>query len=118
MVSVIERAPSMREPAHDQAVLPDHLLAIDAEVLPRLGRAARHGEAPRDERTSVLRPARLHRQAAEIDVFVFDDDLLAGCIRNGLWRQVEELLPDRKLVPQVAQAFRGLWLAQKGEHFS
>ena len=44
----------MGKPAHDDAVFSDHLLAIDAEVLPLLVRAARDGEAPGDERAGVL----------------------------------------------------------------
>ena len=39
VVAEIERAAAMREPAHDHLVARDHLLAVDAEVLPRLVRA-------------------------------------------------------------------------------
>ena len=36
VVAEIERAAAMRQPAHDDLVRRDHLLAVDAEVLPRL----------------------------------------------------------------------------------
>src|SRR3989449_11674225 len=68
----------MREPAHDDAISPDHLLAVDAEVLPLLLGAARDGEAPGDERPGVAGPAVLDRQAREIDVVSFAHDLVAG----------------------------------------
>src|SRR6187549_3932891 len=116
MIPVIERAAAMREPAHDDAVAPDDLLPIDAEVLARLRRAARYREAPGDERAGVLRPAGLHRQPAEVDVLSLGDDLLAGRARHRFWRHVEQLLPDRKLVPQVAQSLGRLGLAQQREH--
>ena len=38
VIAEIERAAAMREPAHDHLVAADHLLAVDAEVLPRLVR--------------------------------------------------------------------------------
>ncbi|MEY4912892.1 MAG: hypothetical protein RL025_719, partial [Bacteroidota bacterium] len=50
VIAEIERAAAVREPAHDHLVAPDHLLPVDAEVLPRLVRAARHREAPGDQR--------------------------------------------------------------------
>jgi hypothetical protein len=40
VVAEIQRAAAMRQPAHDQLVGTDHLLPVDAEVLPLLaGRA-------------------------------------------------------------------------------
>src|SRR5688572_7498173 len=117
MVSVIERAPSVRKPAHDEPVAADHLLAVDAEVLARLRRAAGNGKTPGNKRPGVLGPAGLHRQAAEIDVLLFDDDLLAWCGGNCLGRHVEELLPNRKLLPQITQSPWRLGLAQKRQHF-
>jgi hypothetical protein len=35
MLAEIQRAAAMRQPAHDQLVRAEHLLAVDAEVLPR-----------------------------------------------------------------------------------
>jgi hypothetical protein len=36
VLAKIQRAAAMRQPAHDHLVRPDHLLAVDAEVLPFL----------------------------------------------------------------------------------
>jgi hypothetical protein len=36
VVGKIERAAPVGQPAHDDLVAPDHLLAVDAQVLPRL----------------------------------------------------------------------------------
>ena len=47
VVAKVERAAAMREPAHDDLVAADHLLAVDAEVLALLLRPARDGRAPR-----------------------------------------------------------------------
>ena len=63
MVAEIQRAAAMRQPAHDDLVRRDHLLAIDAEVLARLARAARDRQAPGDQRARIARPAGLDRQA-------------------------------------------------------
>ena len=39
VIAEVERAAAVREPAHDDLVAADHLLAVDAEVLARLVRA-------------------------------------------------------------------------------
>jgi len=91
VIAEVERAAAVGEPAHDDAVGRNHLLAINAEVLPRLRRSARHGEAPRDQRPGILGPAGLHRQAREVDVGAFPDDLLAWGRRALLRRHVEDL---------------------------
>ena len=36
----VERAAAVRQPAHDELVAREHLLAVDAQVLPRLVRPA------------------------------------------------------------------------------
>ena len=54
----------MREPAHDHLVARDHLLPVDAEVLPRLVRPARHREAPGDQRARRRRASRSAPAAA------------------------------------------------------
>src|SRR5205814_7045482 len=118
MILVIERAAAVREPAHDDAIAGDDLLAVNAEVLTLFARAARYGEAPGDERPCVARPARLHRQLAEIHVLCLVDDLLAGRAGALLWRHVEHALEHRKLVPEIAQAARRLGLLQIGEELA
>ena len=59
----------MRQPTHDDFSPPDHLLAIDAQVLalPRLGpalRSAGDDQAPGDQRSDIAGPAGLDRPAA------------------------------------------------------
>ena len=84
-------------------VAADHLLAVDAEVLPRLVRAARDGQAPGDQRRDIARPAGLHRQPREIDVLAFPDDFLAGRRRSLLRRHVHHLHEHRpRVLPRVA----------------
>src|SRR6185369_8668562 len=76
VIAKIERAAAMREPAHDDLVRSDDLLAVDAEILPRLVRPARDRESPGNQWSRVLRPAGLHRQAGKIDVLALPDELL------------------------------------------
>ena len=95
----------MREPAHDDLVARDHLLPVDAEVLARLVRPARDGQAPGDQRRRVARPAGLHRQPREIDVVALPHDLLAGRRRALLRRHVQHLHEHRaRVLPRVLQA--------------
>ena len=97
----------------------DHLLPVDAEVLPRLVRAARHGEAPGDERPGVAGPAGLHRQAREIDVGAFPDDLLARRRLPLLRRHLHHLHEQRpRVLPRVLQALRRLGLLQEREQLA
>ena len=118
MVAEVERAAPMREPAHDQLVAADHLLPVDAEVLPRARRAARDGEAPGDQRPGVAWPAGLDRQPAEIDLAALDALLLAGRPRHLLRRHVQHLLEQRPLVPGIAQPLRRLGLFQVGQQLA
>ena len=64
----IQRAAAMRQPAHDDLVRRDHLLAVDAEILARLVRPARDHQAPGDQRRDIAGPAGLDRQLAQIHV--------------------------------------------------
>src|SRR5581483_8603472 len=96
VLAPIERAAAMREPAHDEPVAADDLLAVDAEVLAPLRRAARDGEAPGDERARVPGPAGLDRQAREVDFVLLPDDVAKG--RGGalLRRHVQHLAVERE----------------------
>ncbi len=60
-LTVIQRAATVAQPAHDHLVAADHLLTIDAEVLAVLVRTFGDGQAPGDQRTDVARPAGLYR---------------------------------------------------------
>ena len=106
VVAVVERAAAMGEPAHDDLVARDHLLAVDAQVLAALIRPARHGEPPRDERPRVARPAGLYGQAPEIHGCAFPHGLLARRIGDLPRRHRQHLLQERQLVPRVLPAAR------------
>src|SRR2546430_7854893 len=118
VVTEVERTAAMREPAHDDTVSPDHLLAVDSEVLPLLLGTARDGEAPGDERPGVAGPAVLDRQAREIDVVSFAHGLVARRRGALLRRHVEQLLEEREFLPQVAQALGRLGLLQVREQLA
>ena len=76
MIAKIERATAMREPAHDEFIAPEYLLAINTEVLPSFMRPFGHDQAPRQQRRDVTRPAVLDRQLCQIDVVTFEDDFM------------------------------------------
>jgi hypothetical protein len=59
---------AMRQPAHDQLVPADQLLAVDRQVDPRLVGAASDDQSPGDQRAGVLWPASGNGQLAEVDV--------------------------------------------------
>src|SRR3989442_13818778 len=102
----------MREPAYDNAVSPDHLLTVDAEVLPLLLGTARDGKAPGDERPGVAGPAVLDRQAREVDVGSLGHGLVARAPGAPLLRHVEHLLEDPGFVPHAGRALCGVGLLQ------
>src|SRR5215475_8887803 len=109
----------MRQPAHDELVSRQQLLAIDAEVLARLVRSSRHGEAPGDQRRDILGPAGLHRQPVEIYIGTFPDDLLTRCRRAFLRSHVEHLHEyGPGVLPGVLPSFRWLGLLEKGKELS
>ena len=116
MVAKIQRTTPHAEPAHDHLVPRNHLLPVDAEVLSLLVRPARDGEAPRDQRAGIARPAGLHRQAREIDVRAFPDDVLARPRRALLGRHVEHLHEHRpRVLPRVLEALWRIGLLQEGQ---
>jgi hypothetical protein len=100
----IERAAAVGQPAHDRPVASDHLLAVDAQVLPGLGGPARDHQSPCDQRRDVARPAGLDRQSPEVEIRAFPDLLLAGRARHLAGRHVQHLPQHRQLVPGVLQA--------------
>ena len=112
---VIGGAAAVREPAHDDLVAADDLLAIDAQVLPVVERPARRREPPGDQRRDVVGPAGLNRPVGEIDGRAFDDDLLARRSANGFRRHVQDFFEERQRAPRFADAARRLRRAQRGE---
>src|SRR5438105_2365969 len=98
---------------------PDHLLAIDAEVLTLLVRTARDGEAPCDERSRVAGPAGLDRQAREVHVGALPDHILTGCGAAQLGRHVEHLHEHGpRVLPCVLEALGRLRLLQVGQQLT
>ena len=57
----IERAAAVCQPAQDDLVAVQHLLAVDAQVLSRFVWAAGNGESPRNEGRHIVWPAVLNR---------------------------------------------------------
>ena len=99
---------------------PDHLLAVNAQVLPGLVRPFGDGQPPGDQRTDVSRPAGLDGQPAEVHVLAFPYDFLAGGFRQLLRRHVEDLLQHREFFPCIHQALGRLGffqISQKLSHF-
>ncbi|KAG0763668.1 hypothetical protein G6F22_018379 [Rhizopus arrhizus] len=105
VVAEVQRAAAVRQPAHDQLVRPQQLLAVDTQVLPLGIGAARDHQAPGQERGHVAGPARLDRQAGQVHVFAFPDDFLAGRAFDVLGAHVPQgRHQHRHLGQRVAQA--------------
>ena len=111
----IDGTAAVIQPAHDQLVLADLLLAIDAEVLPLLVGAAGDGQTPGHQRGHVARPAVLDRDLVQIDRLSLQHPLLTGSRGEPLGRHVEHLLEDRQLLHQLLEAAGRLRLLQVGE---
>ena len=78
MIPEIQGAATVRQPAHDQFVGPQYLLAVNAQVLACLVGPARYRKAPGHQWRHVTRPAVLYRQAGEIHILAFEYDFLTG----------------------------------------
>ncbi len=118
MIAEIQRAAAMRQPAHDDLVRPQHLLAVDAEVLPGLVRTARDHQPPGDERRDIARPTMLDRQLRQIHILAFPDDFLARRRRQHLGRHGQDLFEDRPFLPRIFQSFGRLRLLQVGQQLA
>ena len=116
MLAKIERTAPMRQPAHDRLVRPEHLLAVDAEVLPGLVRPLGDHQPPGDQRRHITRPAMLDRQPRQIDILALPNHFLAGRVGNLFRGHIDHLLEDRQLVPGVLQTlgrFRFLQVSEQ-----
>ncbi len=96
----------------------DHLLPIDAEVLPRARprdalRSPRHDESPRDQRPGIVGPAGLDRQRAEVDVAALDDMTLTRGATDDARRHVAQRLHHRDQPAGVLEAARRLRFLQR-----
>ena len=114
----IERAAAVAEPAHDQLVAADQLLAIDAQVLTFLIGPAGNHQRPGHQRAGVAWPAGLNRQLGEVHVVAFDDVFLAGPRAAHLGIHAQHLAEDRQLLPGVAEPLGRLRLLQEGQQLA
>ena len=108
----------MLEPAHDAAVAPQHLHAVDAEieaVLARLARPVGDHQRPGDQGSRFARPAALHRQPAEIDLIAGPHHLLAGRRADGARLHGHHGLEQRRHLQRLAETAGRLGLAQEGQ---
>ena len=113
---IVGRAAAVREPAHDDLVAADDLLAIDPEVLPVVQRPARRREPPGDQRRDVVGPAGLDRPVARgRRPSPSIDDFLARRVAHGFRRHVQDFFEQRQRPPRFADAARRLRRAQRGE---
>ncbi len=117
-VAEVQRAAAVRQPAHDHPIAADHLLAVDAEILPLLVRALGDHQPPGDQRAGVARPAGLDRQPAEVHVVALDHLLLTGRIADGLRRHVQHFLEQRQAIPSVLEPFGRLRLLEEGQQLA
>ena len=114
----VERAAAVAEPAHDQLVAADQLLAVDAQVLAFLIGPAGNHQRPGHQRAGVAGPAGLDRQLGQVHVVAFDDVFLAGARAAHLGIHAQHLAEDRQLLPGVAEPLGRLRLLQKGQQLA
>jgi hypothetical protein len=118
MVAKIQRPAAMRQPAHNDLVRCNHLLAIDAQVLPRLVWPARNHQTPRNQRRNIARPAMLDRQLAQIHVLAFPYNFLTRRRRQHLGRHGEYLLQDGPFLPRIFQSLGRFRFFQVGQQLA
>jgi hypothetical protein len=90
MLAKIQRATPVRQPAHDDLVAVEYLLAVDAQVLARLVGALRDDQAPGDQRCHIAGPAVLDRQARQVQIIAFPHHLLTRCTAQLFGRHVPQ----------------------------
>ena len=118
MIAEIQRAAPMRQPAHDDLVRCDHLLAVDAEILARLVRPACDDQSPGDKRRDIAGPAVLDRQFAQVHLVALPHHLLTRRAGQHFGRHGEHLLQHRPFFPRILQAFGRLRFFQVGKQFA
>ena len=105
----------MRQPAHDDFVFANRLLAIDGDVLPAVVRMAGDDQSPGNQRGDVLRPALLNGQAFEIDVFFFQHVGLAGRGGEQMRGHVPDVFGQRDFAQRLSQILRWFGLFKPGK---
>ena len=108
----------MGQPAHDNLVPCDHLLAVDAQVLTRLVRPARHYQRPGNQRPGVARPAGLHRYPRQIHIVAFDHHLLTRRFFQHFRRHVQHVLVHGNLRQSMFEALGRFRLLEHGQQLA
>ncbi|MNM52217.1 hypothetical protein D3C81_632920 [compost metagenome] len=116
MLAEVQRAATVRQPAHDDLIASQHLLAVDTEVLPLLVRPLGDHQAPGNQGRDIAGPAMLDRQARQVDVVAFPDDFLALGAAQFLWRHVPHGFHQRTQAQQILEILRRLRLLQARQH--
>ncbi len=114
-------APPVGQPAHDGAVLAQHLHAIDAEivvVLPLGGGPLGHHQGPGDQRRRLAGPAGLDGQLGQVDLVAGPDDLLHRRLLHRGRAHGHDGLGQRQHVQSVLQAPGRFGAAQEGQQFA
>jgi len=112
----------MGEPTHDYLARADHLLAVDAQVLPvpgswhALGTPSDH-QAPRNQGSDVTRPTSLDRPSREIDFTVVGHDLAARSIETMPRLHIPKRPCKFQQAPGVSQPSWWFGLPQTGQQF-
>ena len=108
----------MWQPAHDDLVAPNDLLAVYAHVLPLLERTTGDDEGPCDQGSGIPRPAGLNWQLTEIDIIMQDFILLARRPADNFGRHIQYLFENRQLVPGIPKTFGNFRLSQRRQQFA
>ena len=102
----------MGEPAHDEFVFAEQLLAVDAEILAFFVRSARYGQAPSYQRGDILFPTMLNRQGGQIHVVALPHDFLARRFFHHVRRHAPNVFQQRQLGKCVFDALGRLGFFQ------
>ena len=109
----IQRTTAVAQPAHDQLVAADDLLAINAQVLPLFIGSAGDHQAPGYKRSGVARPAGLDGYRREVDILALHDHSLTGCVTHDLGCHGYDFSEDRQFRPGILQPFRRIGFLQE-----
>ena len=108
----------MRQPAHNNFVGRDHLLAVNTKILAWLVGAAGNHQPPANQWCDISWPAGLYGQLAQVYFAAFPYDFLTGSARNYLGRHIQYLLQYRPFAPGIFQTFGRLGFFQVSQQFT
>ncbi len=117
-VAEIQRAAAMGQPAHDDLVARQDLLAVDAQVLAVFPGAFGDHQCPGDEGPGVAGPAGLNRQASEVNLIGVEDMLLAGRALQQPRRHIQHFPEYRQFLPGILHALRRFGFLEGCQQFA